>query len=79
MSLVGKQMDHSEEKDENDNEMSISTRKVFEEKTKKQLSEEVMGWRLDPFVNSRLAWKQFVLSFLIWYFLLNPIIDTYVE
>ena len=59
--------------------MAISTRKAFEEKSQKELSEEVLGISIDPFMNARLAWKQFWLSIMLFFFVTKPFIDTYTE
>ena len=57
--------------------MSISTRKAFEERSQKEISEEVMGIGIDPFVNSRIAWKKNILALITSLVFAVPFIATY--
>jgi hypothetical protein len=59
--------------------MSISTRKAFEERSQKEISEEVLGIGIDPFVNSRIAWKQHILALIVSLVFLLPIVATQAE
>lgn len=82
MSLVGRKIQNPAGQgggEEERGEMKISTRKAFEEKTQKQISEQIIGVGMDPFVNPRLAWKQILLALAVTFVLSMPVIETMVQ